>query len=240
MATSFTMQFDFTQDPELTVLAQLQKLNYSLVAYLGASGTGQITVGVPTWFTVPYSDVFGKETITYTPSYQVYVSTQSTIAQGTVITMNSQSPTTGLGQGFTFGQNGSWSYGLPAGTVIPPDSVGLFNGNSRELTIGLAAPAALNGGNAAFTPFCAFTVPPQNTIFMTPNQTVMLVNAITACTLPEETAVIGAPGASFSFLDSPQYFLDVTPNTYAITNAPNTAPVKPVNSGASISQVVNS
>ncbi|GEO37662.1 hypothetical protein SAE02_18100 [Skermanella aerolata] len=239
MSTNFTMQFDFTSSDEQAVLTNLQELNYSLVGYLGASGTGQITAGVPTWFTVPYTQVFGTETITYTPTYQVYTTSQSPIAQGTVINMQAVSPVTGLGQGFTFAQNGSWTYGMPAGTVVPANSVGLFNGTTQTLTVGLSAPAAFNASNS-YTPFCAFTLPAQNTIFMTPNQSVMLVNAITNAVSGSVQSAIAAPGASFSFNSSAQYFLDVMAGTYGITNAPNTAPVTPVNSGASITQVVNS
>lgn len=69
--TVYEMGFDFTSAEQRKILEYLQKNNYQLIAYKGASGPNQVSAGLPTWFSVPFGNMFGKVTIDYTPLYKL-------------------------------------------------------------------------------------------------------------------------------------------------------------------------
>lgn len=238
--TTFDMNFDFTTADQKAILAQLQANNYTLLGYKGAQGPNQLTVGVPTWFSVPFADMFGGVDIDYTPSYKIYVFNKSQIAANTTIEMQSISSAMPLSSALTFQQDGSFVSGGVQN--VPADSLGLFNNRpagSPALTVGLAGLVNLPSG-PQYLPFCAFTLNPQNAIVMTPLETILLVAAQLNLQSGNVQASVSAPGCSFSFSDSTiEYDLQVLPSTFAITNVPGKAPVMPVSSGSTIGTIIN-
>ncbi|MGC5700744.1 hypothetical protein J4P02_11160 [Pseudomonas sp. NFXW11] len=239
--TTFVMDFDFTSADQKAVLSSLQAQGYSLMGYKGAVGPNQLTVGVPTWFSVPFGTMFGLVDIDYTPQYKLYVTTQSNIAANTTIQMQSISGQLPLGSAQTFNSDGSFV----AGGVqnVPAGSLGLFNNRpagTPPLTVGLAGlvstPAGVN-----YLPFCAFTLNPQGSIIMTPLETILLVAAQQGLQSGNVQATVSAPGCTFEFNSSTiEYDLQILPSTFAITNRPNTPSVLPVSSGSTIGTIINS
>jgi len=193
---------------------------------------------VPTWFAVPFTNLFGTVDINYTPTYKVYVSEQTTIDQNTVINMAASSSPTQLGNALTFSQDGSFVAGGVNG--VPAASIGLFNSSAEPLTVGLAGLINLPGGGTAYHPFCAFTLNSQNSIIMTPLDTILLVASESDLQSGNVQATVSAPGCTFSFTSSAiEYDLQMVDNTFAITNQPGTTPVDPVASGTAIATIVN-
>lgn len=240
MATTYQMQFDFSTAEEKETLKYLQAQGYTLLAYKGASGTSQIAAGVPTWFAVPFGNIFGTTNIDYTPTYKIYVFNQSQIAANTTIQMQSLSGEVGLGSAMTFKPDGDFVSGGVSG--VPSDSIGLKNdrpSGTPDVTVGLAGVVNLPSGRQ-YLPFCAFTLPPQNSIIMKPLETILMVAARLNIQSGNVQANAAAPGCTFEFSASaPRYYLDVTPSTYAITNVPGTTAVTAVDSGATIGTIVN-
>lgn len=235
--TTFSMDFDFRSAEQTAILTEMQNAGYSLLGYKGATGANQLTVGVPTWFSVPYTKMFGDVEIDYTPSYLVYVSNQSTIAVNTTISMQVQSNPQTLGSALTFNSNGT--FGSGGVSNVPPASIGLFNNSGNAVTVGLACNINLPTGSS-YLPFCAFTLQPLNSIIMTPQETIILVASQTSLQSGSVQASVSAPGCSFAFSNSTvAYDLMMLKNSYAITNVAGSAPVSPVSSGSTIGAIIN-
>lgn len=239
--TAFTMEFDFNSADQKAVLTSLQAQGYNLLAYKGAVGPNQLTVGVPTWFSVPFGTMFGLVDIDYTPLYKLYVTTQGNIAANTTIQMQSISTALPLGSAQTFNSDGSFVSGGVQN--VPADSLGLFNNRpsgTPPLTVGLAGLVNTPSGSS-YLPFCAFTLNPQGSIMMKPLETILLVAAQQNLQSGNVQANVSAPGCTFAFSASTiEYNLQVLASTYAITNIPGTPSVLPVSSGSTIGTIVNS
>ena len=226
-ATTFGIDFDFTSAAQRTILQYLQDNNFMLLGYKGASGHNLLTVGVPTWFSVPFGNIFGQVTISYTPRYKVYVFNQATIAAYTTIEMQVLSSEIGLGNALAFNQDGSF------GSVgnAPANSINLMNNRpsgTPNITVGLAGLIDLPTGQQ-YLPFCAFTLAPQGAISMTPIETIAIFAAQVSLVSGNVQGVASAPGSSFSFSNSvPDYELMVQPSTYQITNKPGSPLVNAV------------
>ncbi|MEO5933189.1 MAG: hypothetical protein ABIQ08_06530 [Duganella sp.] len=236
--TTFNIDFNFASADQNAILSQLQAQGYTLLGYKGATGPNQVTAGVPTWFSLPFSSLFGAIEIGYTPLYQIYVFNQGNIAANTVISMSAQSAPTALGNALTFNQNGT--FGSGGVTNVPPASLGLLNNSPNTVTVGLAGLVKLPNGNSQYQPFCAFTLNPSNSIIMTPLETILLVASRANLVSGNVQAAVSAPGCSFTFDNNTiQYDLQMVANSFAITNLPGTAPVLPVSSGSTIGTIVN-
>lgn len=239
--TAYTIDFDFTSADQKAILGQLQAANYTLLGYKGAVGPNQVTAGVPTWFAVPFSNMFGIVDITYTPMYKIYVYNKSQIAANTTIQMQSISGEMPLGNALTFQADGSFVSGGVQN--VPSDSLALFNSRpagTSSVTVGLAGLVNLPDGTSQYLPFCAFTLNPQNSIVMKPLETILLVAAQLNLQSGNVQASVSAPGCTFSFSSSAiEYDLQVLPSSFAITNVAGTAPVLPVSSGSTIGTIIN-
>ena len=232
--TIFQIDFDFTSSEQREILQYLQKNDFKLMGYKGASGPSQISAGLPTWFAEPYAEMFGQVEIDYEPVYKVYVYNKADIGANTTIQMQSLSTEVPLGTAVTFNQDGTFTTesGAPAGIIT------VYNNrpsDTSNITVGLAAKI-----NGVFAPFCAFTSTPQGTISMEPNEKVMLFAAQTDMVSGSVTGNAAAPGCTFEFNASNlAYQLEMIPKTYGITSAPGGAPVTETDSNQSISQLLN-
>ncbi|AZA80530.1 hypothetical protein C1637_22615 [Chryseobacterium lactis] len=233
-ATVFSIDFDFTSSDQKAILQYLQQNGYKLMGYKGASGPNQVSSGVPAWFAVSYQEMFGTVEIDYEPKYKVYVFNKSTIGTNTTIQMQALSDEVPLGTAVTFHQDGSFSAtsGAPAGIITVKNERGSGTSN---ITVGLAAKV-----NGQFLPFCAFTCTPQGSVSMEPNEKVVLFAAQTSMTSGSVTGNATAPGCNFVFsAQNIQYNLQMIAGTYGIESVPGTAPVNPVSSGESLTQLLN-
>jgi hypothetical protein len=231
--TTFTMEFDFTSANQQKVLQYLQANNYRLVAYKGAKGPNQVSSGLPTWFSVPFGNLFGKVAIDYTPKYKVYVFSRAKIAANTVIEMDALSSEIGLGQALNFEQTGAFTSAgsSPAGTIT---LVNKRPAGTPDVTVGLAGLVNLPSG-PQYLPFCAFTMTPQGSIQMEPTEDVAIMAAQVALQSGNVQANAAAPGCTFTFdQQTLSYQLMVEDSTYAITNVPQTTPVTALSSGAAL------
>lgn len=232
--TVYKMGFDFTSDEQRKVLEYLQKNNYQLIAYKGAAGPQQVDAGLPTWFSVPFGNMFGEVTIDYTPLYKVYVFNRAEIAANTVIQMQSLSSEIGLGTALNFEQNGSFT---SAGSSNP-GTITLHSkrpAGTPAVTVGLAGLVNLPSGTV-YLPFCAFTLTPMGSITMTPKEQVAIMAAQVDLESGNVQANAAAPGASLVFDASRiDYSLMIKDSTYEITNVPGTTSVTPITSGQSLS-----
>ncbi|WP_315755800.1 MULTISPECIES: hypothetical protein [unclassified Bradyrhizobium] len=238
---TFSVGFDFQSAEQREVLKYLQENNYTLVGFKGAQGPQQVTVGVPTWFSVPFLSMFGDVTIDYRPLYKVYIYNSADIAVQTIIKMQALSTAIELGQSLTFNADGSFTSG-GVGSV-PANTIGVFNSrpaNTSPVTVGLAGLVDTPSGGSQYLPFCAFTLTPQASILMTPIEQVLLFAAQTNLTSGNVQANAAAPGCRFAFTPAVQrYDLMVTPSTYQVNNRPGTPPVQEVQSGSLVALVNN-
>ncbi len=239
--TTFTIEFDFNSADQNSVLTNLQAQGYNLLAYKGAVGPNQLTAGVPTWFSVPFGDMFGLVDIDYSPQYKLFVTAQANIAANTTIQMQSISTALPLGSAQTFTSNGTFVSG--GVDNVPVDSIGLFNNRpagTPPLTVGLAGLVTTPSGGSQYLPFCAFTLNPQGSIVMKPLETILLVAAQQNLQSGNVQANVSAPGCTFAFSASTiEYDLQILPSTYAITNLPGKPSVLPVSSGSTIGTIIN-
>jgi hypothetical protein len=232
-ATTFTMDFDFNPASQTQVLQDLQNGGFTLLAYKGAKGPSQVTTGLPTWFSVPFIDIFGAVEISYTPRYKVYVFNQATIAANTVIDMESLSVEIDLGTALNFLPDGSFTTAGSAneGTITLND---LRPAGTPDVTVGLAGRVTVPAG-PQFLPFCAFTLSPQGSINMEPIETVALMAARLNLQSGNVQANASAPGCSFTFdSEDIDYKLMVEPSTFAVTNQPGASPVTALTSGTAL------
>ncbi|MEJ5106514.1 hypothetical protein [Chryseobacterium sp. MYb328] len=232
--TLFSMNFDFSTGQQKEILNDLQRNNYKLVGYKGATGNNQITVGVPTWFIIPYGTLFGEVEIDYEPKYKVYVFNKSNIDINTRITMQALSDEIPLGTKVEFNQDGSFrtSPGGSEGVIIVQNN---RPAGTSPLTVGLAAKVDLQ-----YLPFCAFTCAPQQTVSMKPSERVALVASQTNATPGSMANQINNPGCSFMFSAENTIFdLQMIPATYGIENIPGKAPVETISPGSSLVKILN-
>lgn len=232
--TIFSIDFDFTTAPQKAILAYLQANNYSLFGYKGASGPNQVSSGLPTWFAVPYVEMFGNVDIEYEPLYKVYVYNKAIIGTNTTIKMEALSAEIPLGKSVQFNPDGTFSVMGNA----KPGVITVLNtrpAGTTNVTVGLAAKV-----NGEYAPFCAFTCTPQGSVSMEPNEKVCLFAAQTNLVSGSVVGNATAPGCTFMFNASNiAYSLEMIPSTYGITNAPGGAPVTEISSGASLVQLLN-
>lgn len=232
--TLFSMNFDFTSEEQKQILKFLQENNYKLVGYKGASGTNQVTAGVPTWFSMPYESMFGEVRIDCEPLYKVYVFNKSNIDINTRITMQALSDEIPLGTKVEFNPDGSF-HTSPGGSE---GVITVYNNRPEGMppvTIGLAAKVELQ-----YLPFCAFICASQEAVSMKPSERVALVASQTNAAPGSMANQINNPGCSFTFSDENTIFdLQMTPTTYGIENIPGKAPVEPVPSGSSLVKILN-
>jgi hypothetical protein len=236
MSTQYTMSFDFQSQDQKDVLQQLQAGDYTLLAYKGATGEGasQVSVGLPTWFAVPFSEIFGEVEIDYTPQYKVYVFNQATIAANTVIQMQVLSNEIGLGNSLNFNEDGSFTSAgsSPDGTITLHN---LRDAGTSNITVGLAGLVNLPTGASQYLPFCAFTLTPLGSVEMMPAENIAMMAAQVSLQSGNVQANASAPGCTFTFDSSDvNYQLMVTPSTLAITNQPQTLPVTAISSGQAL------
>lgn len=238
--STFSMGFDFTSADQKKILGYLQENKYQLLGYKAADGPQQIDAGVPTWFSVPFGNIFGQVEIDYTPKYKVYVFNQANIAAYTTIQMQVLSQEYELGSALVFKTDGTITTG---GGSAPAASITLKNdrpAGTPNVTVGLAGLVNLPTGQS-YLPFCAFTLTPQGSISMTPREKICLFAAQTELQSGNVQGVASAPGCSFSFSDSTiSYELTILPSSYQITNVPNTPSVNSVDSGASLKMLLSS
>lgn len=228
--TAFNMSFDFTSAEQRSVLRKLQADEYQLVAYKGASGPQQISAGLPTWFAVPFGNLFGKVDINYTPRYKVYAFNHAKIAANTTIETTLLSGEVGLGTALNFEQDGRFTSAgaADAGTITLECK---RESNRPNITVGLAGLVQLPDG-AKFLPFCAFTLTPKGSISMSPTENVALMAARVNLKSGNVQANAAAPGCTFTFdKGNVDYDLMVKDNTFAVTHVPGTAGVQPLGSG---------
>jgi hypothetical protein len=234
MGTTYEMNFDFsTTVDQQDNLRYLQENNYQLIAYKGASGPNQLTAGLPTWFVVPFGNIFGQVAITYTPKYKVYVFNQAKIAANTTIQMQVLSDELELGSGINFNSDGSFTTAgsSDAGTITLHN---LRPAGTPDITVGLAGQVTLPSGTV-YLPFCAFSLTPLGSIKMMPIEQVALMAAQTNLASGNVQANAAAPGCSFCFdSGSVEYDLMVADSTYAITNQKGTKAVNSLTSGAAL------
>jgi hypothetical protein len=231
--TVYQMDFDFTTDEQRKVLEYLQTNDYELIGYKGAKGAGQVAAGLPTWFAMPFGQIFGSVAIDYTPKFKVYVFNRAQIAANTTIEMQSLSSEIGLGNALNFTQSGQFtSAGSSApGTITLNDQ---RPAGSGDVTVGLAGLVNLPTGTQ-FLPFCAFTMNPLGAITMEPMEQVAIMAARVSLQSGNVQANAAAPGASLIFDASTiDYQLRIEDSTYQITNVPGTTPVTPLTSGQSL------
>ncbi len=231
--TVYHMRFDFNSAEQRAVLSELQKNGYTLIAYKGAKGPNQVSAGLPTWFAIPFGNIFGEVDIQYAPKYKVYVFNQAEIAANTTIQMQSLSGEVSLGTGLNFTQDGAFT---DAGSS-DPGTITLHNlrpAGTPAVTVGLAGLVSTPAG-AQFLPFCAFTMPPMGSIRMEPIEQVAIMAARVNLQSGNVQANAAAPGATLVFSSATvNYDLMVQPSTYQITNQPGTTPVTPLSSGQSL------
>ncbi|WP_347218461.1 hypothetical protein [Chryseobacterium sp.] len=230
--TLFSMNFDFSTGQQKEILNDLQRNNYKLVGYKGATGNNQITVGVPTWFSIVYSGVFGTLEIDYEPKYKLYAYHRSHIDINTTIVMEELSEEISLGTGMTFNSQARFvkTSDAPEGVITVNDS---RPAGSPSLIIGLAAKV-----DGRHLPFCAFTSSPQEIITIEPNEKTALFALQTNMTPGSLADHINNPGCCFMFSDqNMKYDLQMIPDTYGIENVPGKLPVEPVSPGSSLIQL---
>ncbi|OKH34102.1 hypothetical protein NIES2119_21510 [[Phormidium ambiguum] IAM M-71] len=239
-SSTFSITFDFESAEQKKILGYLQDNDYTLFGFKGATGTGQISAGVPVWFSVPFLNIFGDLSINYEPKYKLYAFYQAQIAAYTHIKMKVISEDEyALGSSVVFTQDGSFVTGT---TSTPLDSIILTDARkdtSQPITVGLAGLVNLPSG-LAYLPFCAFTLNPKGSITMRPVETICLFAAQAELSSGSVLGAATAPGCSFSFsAQTIEYKLMVQNNTYGITNVPNTKPVKLFPSNESLITLLN-
>lgn len=231
--TVFNINFDFNSAEQKTILEQLQKAGYSLFGYKGASGPEQIDSGLPTWFKVPFLEMFGNVDIDYEPVYKVYAFNKASIGTNTIIRMEVLSEELTLGTEVQFNPDGSFSTLGPAkeGTI---SVLNTRPEGTSDITIGLAAKV-----NGIYQPFCAFTCTPQGSVNMEPNEKICLFAAKSNIVSGSVIGNAAAPGCTFNFnSQNIIYDLDMIPSTYGITSAPGGNPVNAVKSNESLIQLL--
>lgn len=232
--TIYTIDFDFTSASQKEILQYLQENNYKLFGYKGATGPNQVTAGLPTWFVVKYMEMFGNVEIDYEPMYKVYVYNKANIGSNTTIKMEALSVEIPLGKSIQFNPDGSYSVTGSA----KPGTISVFNSRpagTTNVTVGLAAKV-----NGEYAPFCAFTLTPQGTVNMEPNEKIYLFAGIENIVSGSVTGNAASPGCTFEFnASSINYNLKMIASTYGITSAMGGLPVTETTSGQSISNMLN-
>jgi len=235
--TIFNIKFDFTSASQKDILRYLQKNGYNLYGYKGAKGPRQVTAGLPTWFAVPYINLFGHVDIAYEPLFKVYVSQQSEIGPNTTLIVSEMSEEFPLGTSLIFNADGTFT--TNSANPAPPGTISLLNNrlaSTPNITVGLAAKV-----NGNYSPFCAFTLTPKGGLNMEPIENVCLFAAQTSLQSGSVVGQAAAPGCTFDFSATTiDYSLEMIPAIYGIKSGPGTNPVTKISAGDSLSELLNS
>lgn len=233
-ATIFSTVFDFTSEEQKEILRYLQVNNYKLLGYKGASGPNQVSSGVPTWFSMPFANMFGQLEIDYEPRYKVYIFNKEDITVNTTIMMHALSDEVPLGTNVVFNTDASFR----SDSVGSEGVITVYNSRpagTSPITIGLAVKVM-----GQFLPFCAFTCAPQGTVSIRPDAKTALFAAQSNMTSGSVADHIINPGCSFMWnAENLMYDLQMIPETYGIENVPGKALVEPVSPGSSLVQIFN-
>ncbi|RLJ33768.1 hypothetical protein CLU97_3255 [Chryseobacterium sp. 7] len=230
----YSINFDFTSADQRRILQYLQANGYQLLGYKGATGPNQITSGVPTWFAMNFTEMFGMAEIDCEPQYKVYVFNKEVIQPNTTIQMQALSQEISLGTSLVFHPDGSFTTNGSA----PEGTINVRNerpAGTPALTIGIAGKV-----NGRFQPFCGFTCNAKGEVNMQPNENIVLLAAQSNTYSGSVAGNTTTSGCQFMFsARNIEYDLEIVAGTYGITSSPGAAPVDPVPAGQSLIQLLN-
>jgi len=221
---TYTIKFDFTSSDQLAILSTLQQQGYSLLVFQSIDSL-QDAQPTPIWLVLPFTNIFGVFTLSFTPQYKVYVAHTgaSAVARaaangvGDSFAMSNVVP---LGTSLVFQQNGSFTVGTQS---VPANAIQVYNAataGGQVLTTGLAASA-----NGSYNPFNATSIAPTITVQMTPRSN--LIFGVAQLDLVEGVVSENtfAPGAQIR-LSAGQgltYTLSIEADTYAVVSTGSTS-----------------
>lgn len=220
LTMAYTMAFDFTDAANNTVRTSAADATKHLRGYKKAVGGVEVAGGVPIWFSVPYTEMFGASVIEYDPEYTIYIDSNYGIGSFTTIDNKVQSAPLTLGSSVTFkdgkfvtSQNGT------SGTI----TLNRDDRSTKDFTVGLCAKV-----NGIFQVFCAFTLQPDGSICMEPKDEVLLCSGDVGQSGSVSSNTV-SPGCKFPLDASNQsYALRMLENSFAITSATGGASVTDV------------
>jgi len=217
---AITMSFDFTNTAQNRIRTEAADAKKSLRGYKHAVGGTALEGGVPIWFSVPYTEMFGESIIKYDPEYTVYIDSNFTIGSDTTLSNKLQSPPVKLGDALTF-KNGVFTTAKngKAGTI----TLNREDRSEKDFAVGLCAKV-----DGKFQIFCAFTLQPENSISMEPKEEVILCSG----GLDQSgsvTANTASPGCKFPLDASHEkYDLALVARSFGVTAAAGGASVTDV------------
>lgn len=212
--TIYKTVFDFGSLEQYKILQELQVNGYQLMGYKGATGSNQVTCGLPTWFSESFTKLFGLIEINHKPLYKVYVFEESDIDSYSTIEMQFLSDEYPLGTALSFNSDGNFSVqkgAAPEGTITVLDNRPT---ESKNVTIGLASKII-----GQYAPFCAFNSTAKDTVCMRPNDKICLFTAQTNIIAGYVVKNLTGLGCTFEFNPSDvQYDLKMTRMPWGITH----------------------
>jgi len=203
--TIYRAIFNFGLPKQNKILKEMYTHGYHLIGYKGATGTNQISEGLPTWFSRSFMELLNTNEIIHEPVYKVYVYEENDMNQYVQIKMDYLSEECDLGSSVSFNSQGEFSIqkdSAPEGCIQLIDN---RPSGSKRIIVGLASKIM-----DQFSPFCAFSSS-KEIITMEPNNKICLYTAQTS--LIEGTIIrnLLGMGSSFEFdSNNNQYELELT------------------------------
>lgn len=191
--------FDLTQQDE--ILKELQTYGYQLIGYKGATGTNQITSGLPTWFSESFIEMVGQIEIDHEPVYKVYAYEESDLEQYRQIEMDFLSEECALGSKISLNKDGSFSI---LNDSAPKGCIQLIDNRPtgcKRIIVGLASKII-----GRYAPFCAFYSSSQEIINMEPNDRICLFTSQTNISAGTVIKNLLGMGCSFEFSSSEKFY----------------------------------
>ncbi len=213
--TVYRAIFDFGLTEQDEILKDLQTGGYHLCGYKGATGTNQITSGLPTWFSESFIEMVGLIEIEHEPVYKVYVYEESELKQYQQIEMNYLSDEYALGSIISLNKDGGFSIissSAPKGCIQLIDN---RQDGSKKIIIGLASKII-----GRYAPFCAFYSSSQEVITMKPNNQICLFSSQTHIIAGTVIRNLLGMGCSFEFKSTDKFYqLEMTRLPWGIKQA---------------------
>jgi len=204
--TAYRAIFNFNSMYQREVLKELKTNGYQLIGYKGATGTNQITTGLPTWFSESFNRMGDLIEIEHEPTYKVYVYEQSELKQYKQIEVDFLSEECALGSVISLNNDGSFTV---LNNLAPKGSIQVIDNRDKDgkrIIVGLASKIM-----GKYTPFCAFYSSAQESINIEPNNKICLFTCQTFIGTGTVIQNLMGMGCSFEFCSTEtSYNLEMT------------------------------
>ncbi|SSC08837.1 hypothetical protein [bacterium endosymbiont of Bathymodiolus sp. 5 South] len=231
-----TISFDFSTSEQKILFQWLSDHDYKLYLYKASNVVAGVGL-VPIWYSIPFTELAaGKIVISHVPTYRAYMAYTVASDVGDEIKVFTISDDVLLGTQLTLDKYGEF---YETGKA-PSGQIEIISHETKLVQVGLSSIVSEPSEKSKpFSPFCAVTLPPQNSVMLEPRENILIFagqDGFNTGSIQLETT---APGVIFPYSSEDYvYPLEMIPITYGIKSSVEDGNVKATSSEANIATLL--